>query len=169
MHGTALPVPCALLKSGSHSSPAAILLKLRNYQAIMERAARLIKTNKLSSGIFTDDDLARAIWPAAVGKAIAAHTSRVKLVRTTLVVEVEDAIWQRQLHFLTRQIVDRICKVTGSGIVQDIEFRVAIPRRQAARAEVRESSAPAVLDEAESIRDPVLKKVYRLSRKKATA
>ncbi len=135
----------------------------------MERAARLIKTNKFSNGFFTDDDLARAIWPAAVGKAIAAHTSRVKLVRSTLVVEVEDAIWQRQLHFLTRQIIDRICKVTGRGIVQDIEFRVAIPRRQAARAEVRESSEPAVLDEADAIRDPVLKKVYRLSRKKATA
>lgn len=135
----------------------------------MECAARLIKNNKLASGIFTDEDLARAIWPAAVGKAIAAHTLRVKLVRATLVVEVEDAIWQRQLYLLTRQIVDRIGKVTGSGIVQDIEFRVAIPRRQAGRAEARESSATAVLDEADGIRDPVLKKVYRLSRKKATA
>lgn len=135
----------------------------------MERAARLIKNNKLSSGIFKDDDLARAIWPAAVGKAIAAHTLRVKLVRTTLVVEVEDAIWQRQLFPLSRQIVDRICKVTGSGLVRDVEFRIAIPRRQPARAEAAESSAPAVLDEAEGIRDPMLKKLYRLSRKKATA
>ncbi len=135
----------------------------------MERAARLIKNNKLSSRIFTDDDLARAIWPAAVGKAIASHTLRVKLVRSTLVVEVEDPIWQRQLYPLTRQIVDRICKVAGSGIVQDIEFRIAIPRRQPARAEVREASALPVLDEAEEIRDPVLKKVYRLSRKRFTA
>lgn len=135
----------------------------------MERAARLIKNSKLSGEIFTDDDLARAIWPAAVGKAIAAHTVRLKLVRTTLVVEVEDAIWQRQLYPLTRQILDRICHVTRSGIVQDIEFRIAIPRRQPARAEARESSASAVLDEAEGIRDPVLKKLYRLSRKKATA
>jgi len=135
----------------------------------MERAARLIKDSKLSGEIFTDDDLARAIWPAAVGKAIAAHTVRLKLVRTTLVVEVEDVIWQRQLYPLTRQILDRICHVTRSGIVQDIEFRIAIPRRQPARAEARESSASAVLDEAEGIRDPVLKKLYRLSRKKATA
>ncbi len=135
----------------------------------MERAARLIRNNKLSSKIFTDDDLARAIWPAAVGKAIASHTSHLKLVRSTLVVEVEDATWQRQLFPLTRQIVDRICKITGSHVVHDIEFRIAIPRRQAARAEVREGSAPAVLDESEDIRDPVLKKVYRLSRKRATA
>ncbi len=136
----------------------------------MERAARLIKNNKLSKGFFTDDDLARAIWPAAVGKAIAAHTSRLKLVRTTLVVEVEDAIWQRQLYPLTRQIVDRICQVTGSAIVQNVEFRIAVPRRQPGRAEVAETLAPSsAVDEAENIRDPVLKKLYRLSRKKATA
>jgi hypothetical protein len=37
----------------------------------MERAARLIRKNKLSNEIFTDEDLNRAVWPAAVGKAIA--------------------------------------------------------------------------------------------------
>lgn len=169
MHGPAYQAALCALRIRFAFLPRCDPVKVRNYQAIMERAARLIKNNKLSSGIFADDDLARAIWPAAVGKAIAAHTLRVKLVRTTLVVEVEDAIWQRQLHFLTRQIVDRICKVTGSGIVKDIEFRVAIPRRQAARAEVRESAGAAILDEADAIQDPVLKKVYRLSRKKATA
>ena len=135
----------------------------------MERAARLIKKSRLPEEIFADDDLARAIWPAAVGKAIAAHTVRLKLVRATLVVEVEDAIWQRQLFPLTSQILDRICKVTGSCMVRDVEFRIAIPRRLPARAEAREIAAPAIPDEAEGIQDPVLKKVYRLSRKKATA
>ena len=133
----------------------------------MERAARLIKNNKFSQRVFTDDDFARAIWPEAVGKAIAAHTVRLKLVRTTLVVEVEDAIWQKQLHLLSRQILDRIRKVTGSSTIEDLEFRIAIPRRQPQRAPVLESTA--IPDEAESIQDPVLKKLYRLSRKKATA
>ena len=134
----------------------------------MERAARLIKNNKFSQRVFTDDDFARAIWPEAVGKAIATHTVRVKLVRTTLVVEVEDAIWQKQLFLLSRQILDRLRKVIGSSAIEDLEFRVAIPRRQPQRAPARETTA-AVFDEAESIQDPVLKKVYRLSRKKATA
>jgi predicted nucleic acid-binding Zn ribbon protein len=133
----------------------------------MERAARLIKNNKFSQGVFTDDDFARAIWPEAVGKAIASHTVRLKLVRTTLVVEVEDAIWQKQLHLLTRQILDRLRKVTSSSTIEDLEFRIAIPRRQPQRAPVRETTA--IADEAESIQDPVLKKLYRLSRKKATA
>ena len=134
----------------------------------MERAARLIKNNKFSQRVFTDDDFARAIWPEAVGRAIAAHTVRVKLVRTTLVVEVEDAIWQKQLHLLTGQILGRLHKVTGSGAIEDLEFRIAIPRRQPQRAPVRETVVT-LPDEAESIQDPVLKKLYRLSRKKATA
>jgi hypothetical protein len=138
----------------------------------MERAALLIKNNKPSKKVFSEEDLARAVWPAAVGKAVAAHTSRLTLVRQTLVVEVEDAIWQKQLFTLRGQILDRLRRVTASDAVQEIEFRIALKRRQPQRAETRESSACHVnpgYDEADSIQDAVLKKVYRLSRKKATA
>ncbi len=136
----------------------------------MERAARLLKSDKLAK-IFSDEDLARAVWPAAVGKKIAAHTSGVRLVRSKLVVEVADAIWQRQLFPLTGQILDRLRKTTGSNTITDIEFRIAVPRRTPQRAQSLDSKAAdtSLADEAEAIRDPVLKKVYRLSRKKATA
>jgi predicted nucleic acid-binding Zn ribbon protein len=139
----------------------------------MERAARLIQNTKLSKKVFSEEDLTRAVWPAAVGKAIAAHTSRLSLVRSTLVVEVEDAIWQRQLFGLRGQILDRLRRVTGSNVVEDLEFRVAIKRRQPQRAQTRQSQtttgSTTPYDEADSIQDSVLKKVYRLSRKKATA
>ena len=105
----------------------------------MERAARLIKNSKLSRQVLTEDDLARAVWPAAVGRAIAAHTSRIKLVRATLVVEVEDGIWQQQLYRLSSQILDRLRKLTGSDSIQDLEFRIAIPRRQPQRVESQEA------------------------------
>ena len=132
----------------------------------MERAAKLIRKNPISKQVLSDEDYARAIWPAAVGKAVAAHTSRVRLVRHKLLVEVEDSIWQRQLFPLTAQIVARLRQVTNSDLIEDVEFRVAIPRRLPLRAETPQSVP---VDEAESIHDPVLKKVYRLSRKKATA
>jgi hypothetical protein len=138
----------------------------------MERAARIIQHNKLSKKVFSEEDLTRAVWPAAVGKAVAAHTCRLTLVRTTLVVEVEDAIWQRQLFTLRSQILDRLRRVTGSDMVQDLEFRIAVKRRQPQRAETRQSPAAQSnmpYDEADTIQDAVLKKVYRLSRKKATA
>ena len=139
----------------------------------MERAAHLIQKNKLSKKVFSEEDLTRAVWPSAVGKAIAAHTSRLTLVRSTLVVEVEDAIWQKQLFTLRGQILGRLQRVTGSTtLVEDLEFRIALKRRQPQRAESRQSPATQTAlpyDEADSIQDAVLKKVYRLSRKKATA
>jgi hypothetical protein len=135
----------------------------------MERAARLIRRNPYSEKVLTDEDYARAIWPAAVGKAVAAHTLRLRLVRHKLIVEVEDQLWQKQLFPLTGQILARLRQVTSSDLIEDIEFRVGAPKRQAARAESSRSVQAAAPDEAETIQDPVLKKVYRLSRKKATA
>jgi hypothetical protein len=144
----------------------------------MERAARVINSSKITNKILTDDDLARAIWPAAVGRVISAHTSRMRMVRTTLVVEVADATWQKQLFFLSHQILDRLHKATGSKAITDIEFRVGIPRREPQRADGSRNplfggpepgNEAKQADEAEQIQDPVLKKVYRLSRKKATA
>jgi len=138
----------------------------------MERAARLFKADKHAQDVLTQDHLACAFWRTAVGKVIASHTSPKKLVRNRLVVEVEDAIWQKQLHALREQILDRLSKVAGTDMIQELEFRVAIPRRTAQRAEFRGAQVTgthADQDEAERISDPVLKKIYRLSRKRATA
>ncbi|HEX4749216.1 MAG TPA: DUF721 domain-containing protein [Bryobacteraceae bacterium] len=132
----------------------------------MERAARVLKNKKVSKEIVSDEDIARAVWPTAVGKAIASHTSRVKLVRNNLVVEVEDAIWQRQLYGLSRQIVDRIQKLTGSDVVQDVEFRISIPRREPQRAEQRDLETR---DEADGIKDPVMRRIYKRSKKQAAS
>lgn len=139
----------------------------------MERAAKIIKKNKHSRQVMSEEDIARAVWPAAVGKAIASHTSRLKLVRNKLVIEVEDAIWQRQLHTLSTQIIGRLRTLTGSDAIEELEFRIGVPRREAQRAE---SLAPGLLalqpdsdDESHRIQDPVLKKVYQLSRKRAIA
>ncbi len=164
-------------RSVLHSSPACFPPPLFCPAVIgqtctMERAARLIKRHKYSSGIIEDAAIIQGIWPTAVGKAIARHTGAVKIVRDCLVVEVEDALWQKQLHSLSGQIIERIQKLTGSDTIQRIEFRVGIPRRPAQRAEVRAATASPVneeVDEADRIEDPVLKRLYRLSRKRATA
>lgn len=135
----------------------------------MERAVKVLKNKKLSREILSDDDLARAVWPLVAGRAIATHTLRLRVVRTTLVVEMEDAVWQKQLYPLTKQILDRLRAVTASDSIQDIEFRIGIPRREPQRADAPRIASVGPTDEAEGIQDPVLKKIYRLSRKKATA
>jgi hypothetical protein len=134
----------------------------------MERAARSIAKLKLSDAV-SHEDLARAAWPVAVGKNVARHASVRGLVRGNLVVDVEDAVWQKQLLHLRSQILPRLCELLGSGIVSDLEFRIAPaavrrPPQLAASARPAESS-----DEADRIADPSFRIVYKQARKKASA
>ena len=112
-------------------------------------------------------ELACAAWRNAVGKTVAAHTRAARLVRTKLIVEVEDAVWQRQLFALSSPILKNLAKGIGPGLVEDLEFRIVPRRRDAARATVSTPNRPP--DEADGIADPVLRDVYRASRKKAMA
>jgi hypothetical protein len=113
-------------------------------------------------------DIVCAAWKGAVGKKVAEHTRASKLVRNTLVVEVEDWLWQRNLMGLSRQILKNIDKVVGPGIVTDLEFRILPPRRgpQVALASVPHFEAG---DEASGIADPVLRRIYRRKRQKEIA
>ena len=130
----------------------------------MERAGRVLGKLKLTKNTVTDEEMARSAWSAAVGKKIALRTQVVGLVRDRLVVEVEDAVWQRQLFTLRQQILGRLEQVLGRQIAKELQFRIAVPRIQPARAQVICSA-----DEADEIRDPVFRLVYKAARKRATA
>lgn len=134
----------------------------------MERAGRSLSKLRLSDKISTDE-LARSSWAVAVGKRIAAHAVAVGLVRARLVVEVEDAVWQKQLFQLRHQILRRLKEVIGDDLIQDVEFRIAIERRPPQQAKARTSLTAGASDEADRIEDPILRMVYRESRKKASA
>jgi predicted nucleic acid-binding Zn ribbon protein len=134
---------------------------------LMQRASQLIRSLQLPGDTISAEELACACWPQAVGRKIAAHTRAVRMVRTRLIVEVEDAIWQRQLFCLSQQIVRNLAKSLGAGLVEDVEFRVAPRKREPVRARV---AAPGLaVDESDGIADPVLRGIYRASRKKAQA
>lgn len=141
----------------------------------MERAARVLQKSKQPRSILGDHRAIEAVWPVAVGKAIARHTSCLRLVRKTLVVETEDIIWQRQLRPLESQVLERICLLLPGLEVESIEFRLRVPRRQpqtalkALAAQERLAPNNCSADEADRIADPVLKKVYQRSRRKASA
>jgi predicted nucleic acid-binding Zn ribbon protein len=121
---------------------------------------------KLSANI-SAEELARAAWPAAVGKRIAIHASAAALVRGNLVVECEDGVWQKQLFYLKTHILKKIHEVLGDTTVTDVEFRIATPRRPPQMATSRLTQPPASEDESNSIADAGLRIIYRQSRKKA--
>jgi hypothetical protein len=135
----------------------------------MERASKLIRGLGLPGDTMTAEQLACAAWPNAVGKTVAVHTRASRMVRTRLIVEVEDIVWQRQLFALSGQILRNLEKHVGPGLVDDLEFRI-VPRRREPRRETHSATAGTpLLDEADAIADPVLRGIYRASRKKALA
>jgi predicted nucleic acid-binding Zn ribbon protein len=133
----------------------------------MEPASKLIRSLRLPGEMLSAEELVCAAWPAAVGKKIASHTRAFKLVRTRLVVEVEDKVWQRQLFSLSRHIVGNLERALGAGLVDEVEFRVVPRRREPQRAA---AAAPGLFrDDADSINDRVMRGIYKASRSKALA
>jgi predicted nucleic acid-binding Zn ribbon protein len=133
----------------------------------MERVGKALAKLKLSAAI-SPDQLAFAAWPAAVGKRIAVHACPKALVRGSLVIETDDAIWQKQLFHLRFDILAKLSEVLGSGIITDLEFRMAgaAPRRPPQSAQSHSNSVSP--DDADSIQDPVMRILYKQSRTKAT-
>ena len=140
----------------------------------MERASKFIRRLRLPGETITAEELACSAWADAVGKKIAEHTRAARMVRTRLIVEVEDHIWRRQLFGLSRQILANLAARIGPGVVDDLEFRIMA--RQSAPADLQRKepqraarAVPGVADEAELIADPVLRNLYKASRQKAGA
>jgi predicted nucleic acid-binding Zn ribbon protein len=131
----------------------------------MERASKFIRTMRLPEGSISAEELACAAWAQAVGKKIASHTRAAKLVRNRLVVEVEDAVWQRQLFTLQPLIIRSLTKILGPGLVEDMHFAIVPRRREPQRA--TEAAPGLFADDANAIEDPVMRGIFVASRKRA--
>ena len=125
----------------------------------MQRAGTLFGKISQARQELTTEELAKSAWPAAVGKKIAARTRASGMVRSTLIVEVEDLLWKRNLFLLHGQILRSLEKVIGKGIVGDIRFRVGGLESRQPQREQR------IDPEAGAIEDPILRRLYVASRK----
>jgi len=134
----------------------------------MERASKLIRQLGLPGNTITVDELACAAWPQAVGKRIASHTRAAKMVRNSIIVEVEDVTWQRQLFSLKPFIIRNLAKIVGPGMIDDAEFRI-VPRRREPERAVQAVPGGLFADEADAIADPVMRGIYKTARSKALA
>ena len=134
----------------------------------MERASRVLGKLKFPPGSVSPEELARSVWSVAVGKTVAAHTRPAGVNGNHLVVEVEDAVWQRQLRALSGQIRARVNGLLGGEVIGEIEYRVSPPRRQMGRSSAATPANPDG-DEAEYIVDPVMRGIYRAARRKRLA
>jgi len=127
----------------------------------MERAGRLFRKVKLPPEVAEPEVRVRAVWSNAVGKIIASHTRAGALVRGTLIVEVEDNVWQRQLFTLKHFLLKNLEAQLGEKLVDEIDLRPMPPRREPHRAT---HARPAGL---EQVQDPVLDWIYQRARRSA--
>ena len=147
----------------------------------MQRAGSLIGKLKLPKGADSPEERAAAAWRIAAGKKVARYTRATRLVRQTLVVEVGDMVWQRQLHSLRKFLLGNLNELLGPGVVTDLDFRQVPARRGPGQAQSAQGadmfSEPtfprgelsAELDEADLIRDPVMAMLYKQARRKQQA
>jgi predicted nucleic acid-binding Zn ribbon protein len=129
----------------------------------MERATKLLRQYRFANRCVTPDQLVQAVWTRAVGEKVAAHSSIRGLWDGKLVVHVDDRIWQENLTTLSGQILGNLARLLGDGMVRDIEFRAGVPKRAPAREE------RVVRGDDDGIEDPILSRIYRVSKKRATS
>lgn len=135
----------------------------------MDQASRFLARWTGVSDVIGHERIACAAWSKAVGNKIAKRTRAVKLVRTTLVVEVEDELWRKNLWSLRYQILRNLEKALGPELVANVEFRVMPPRFGPQREVETRLALDIPLDEAESIADPGLRRIYKAARRRETA
>jgi hypothetical protein len=118
-------------------------------------------------GAHDDRDLLLSYWSAAVGPQVAAQAHPVRLVNKRLRVEVESAAWLQQLLPLTGEIIRKLNKLMTRQAVEAIDFRATrTPARPPQRAATATASAH-IADEAAAIQDPFLRRLYRVSKRRA--
>ena len=134
----------------------------------MDQVSRII--GRIGGDVITPERIACGAWKRAVGKRIAACTRAAKLVRTTLVVEVEDDIWRKNLWSLRYQILRNLEKAIGPEIVSDLEFRVMPLRIEPQRADKGEHLVVKPIEMAgDDIADPGLRRIYKAAKRRETA
>jgi hypothetical protein len=134
----------------------------------MDQASRIIARWTGVSDVISPERIACGAWKKAVGKRIAERTRAVKLVRSTLVVEVEDDVWRKNLWGFRYQILRNLEKAIGPAIVTDVELRVMPPRREPQR-DTGKSLVLTPVDDADTIGDPGLRRIYKAARRRETA
>src|SRR5579864_8245065 len=121
----------------------------------MERVSRSLAKMKLPDAV-SQEALACAAWTTVIGKRLVRHAWAKALVRGNLIVETEDAVWQKQLYHLRFQIMPKLIEILGAGIVRDLEFRIATPRRPPQPADSLGEPKKSA-DEADAIPDSVFR------------
>ena len=115
-----------------------------------------------------DEDLLLSYWPSTVGPLIACRTRPLGVFGDKLFVEVTDLSWLSELRALRWRITRQLNEAVGRRVLSDVSFRLGrAHRKPPARAARVSGSGAAGGDEADEIRDPNLRRIFRAHRREA--
>lgn len=112
-----------------------------------------------------EEDLVLSYWPSTVGPLIACRTRPVGVFGRKLFVEVTDPAWRTELQGLSRRIAGQINDAVGHKVLWDVSFRLGRARGKPPARAANASALPETGDEADSIRDPNLRRIFRARRR----
>jgi hypothetical protein len=114
------------------------------------------------------ETVVKLAWTKVAGAGIRQQVAPFRLFRRTLIVAVTDAIWQKQLHQMSREFVTRINRLLGAEIINSIEFRIdpeTVKDERKIPSAAETASTPQklpsdVIDAANAIRDSDLRQRF---------
>lgn len=83
---------------------------------------RLLRSLDLDRAV--DEHRALALWPEAVGPALAAKTRAVAVLRGRLTVEAKSPVWANECRMMSPQIREKLNRTLGADAIKSISFRV---------------------------------------------
>jgi predicted nucleic acid-binding Zn ribbon protein len=92
----------------------------RSFKSVGEALPAVLREIGLAEKVAAYQAVAN--WPAIVGKAIARHATALRVEDRTLVVAVDSPAWMTQLFYLQGQILDKISRQSGAGLITEVRF-----------------------------------------------
>lgn len=119
------------------------------------------------------EDLIRSAWTHLAGKQLASRTRPLRIYGDTLIVEVPDRAWPRELRRFEGALLDRVNRLLGQTRVCDVQWRVnpalaEPPAPEPPRKPPARETDAALEAAARAIPDPELRELFvRIARKMA--
>ncbi|MFH1010222.1 MAG: DUF721 domain-containing protein [bacterium] len=89
-----------------------------SYTTLAKAIADFARSRRIEKRL-READLFR-LWPQIIGERIARRAKPAYLRRGRLVIECSDAVWRAELQFLKPELLQKIGKAIGEGIVKEI-------------------------------------------------
>lgn len=101
-------------------------MRRRNNQKGLQSVGEILQTALKKRGMVVklQDNEVLKFWPQAVGQQIKMQTKIECLRSGTLFVQATSSVWVQQLHFMKKDILQKLNHLVGKDIIKEIRFSV---------------------------------------------